>query len=80
MTRPGILNEYGASGVVLMWLPRWAGRFGADCFMASISWAAVSAWISWVFLTMAIPTSWRRPVSAMLVASLAIPIASICVS
>jgi hypothetical protein len=65
--------------VVLILLPRCAGKFGADGTggMASISAVAVELWISCAFFNTAMPTACLVPVSASPVANWAIPVMSI---
>lgn len=68
--------------VVLILLPRCAGKFGADGTggKASIKAVAVELWMSCAFFNTAMPTACLVPVSASPVANWAIPVTSMCFS
>ena len=71
MASAGLAPRDCAQAVVLMRLPRWAGRLGADCTggNAASKAVAVELWISWAFFRTVKPTACRVPVSAIVVDS-----------
>ena len=71
MAGAAVAPHNDAQAVVLMRLPRWAGRFADDCTggKASSKAFAVELWISWAFFRTVKPTACRVPVSAIVVDS-----------